>query len=964
MADSSHDYNAFISYGRASDAALAPVLRDSLNGYARPAFRPRAIRTFCDTRSLAAGGGVESSLRSHLDRAEHFVLVASPASAQSEWVAKELRWWLETRSADQIVIVHTERDDRLDPDSGDFDWARTDALPALLRGTFDESPLRVDLRGMSPDALSMRDPRWSDAIATIAARLLGRDKDELVGEDLRQYRRAVRFRRASVSGLVVLTVFALVATVVAVVQRDAAVTEARRALAGQMIAQSNERREAAPREGLLFALAAHEVDPTPASRAALLSAVAEGHYRGELRGRAQPVRATAFSPDGRILAGGDSAHRVYLWDRATRTRLAEMAVGGDVFDLRFTDSGMLVVAAGGTTSLWDVGNAAAPVRLSTIPTEEWSFIDSTLIAVRADGTLLVTGGGGLRVTTWDISRPRSPRRLAGLEFEEGPVYSMDLDAEGGVLAIGTYDYKASILTVDPAGVLVPRTEVVVDGPFDGIYTVDFSRTGRRLAMSSGTSVFLTDLANLDQPARLARLDDHADRVLDLELSPGGRLVVTAGMDNVATVWDITAVEHARVITTLRGHGDYVGAVAFDPTGGEIATGSDDGLVRLWGSRSPGSPLLRSSTTWGSPGRAVTLVGDGPQRTAVYGSASNALTIVDFDPWVVHSTLTVPANAKARQTVATLGFGGVSSLDAAGRRSLLAVAGNGDTGELGRIVTLYDIADLAAPRVLSVIERETDTFDPVVFSPDGGLLAIGVHHWKEDPSSAEYVELWDVRDPAAPRMVSTLKASGRSVQSVTFTPDGTAVVAAGQSDDLGEVGFAEQWDVRDPTRPLPLPPFTAASGINNAVAAGGELVVTGGTDGNAQVWTRDPDHRPVPRGRLVGHTGAMRFVAVNPTGSLVATAAEDGEIRLWDTADPDRPVLLGRLSAHLAVATSLDFSPDGAFVVSAAADGLLGNWDLSDLYAVIRDPEAAACAVLGPDIDRGPLPEDLDAEICA
>jgi hypothetical protein len=77
-----------------------------------------------------------------------------------------------------------------DEDAGDFDWPKTTALPEMLRGQIRDEPLYVDLRwARQLETLSLRDARLRAAVLDIVAPLLGRPKDELDGEDVREMRR-------------------------------------------------------------------------------------------------------------------------------------------------------------------------------------------------------------------------------------------------------------------------------------------------------------------------------------------------------------------------------------------------------------------------------------------------------------------------------------------------------------------------------------------------------------------------------------------------------------------------------------------------------------------------------------------------------------------------------------------------------------------------------------------------------
>jgi hypothetical protein len=85
-----------------------------------------------------------------------------------------------------------------DGPAGDVDWTETSALPRALSGWFSEVPLWVDLRRLrTPAELSLGNPLFLDAVATLAAPLHGEAKDALVGEDVRLHRRASRLTSSS-----------------------------------------------------------------------------------------------------------------------------------------------------------------------------------------------------------------------------------------------------------------------------------------------------------------------------------------------------------------------------------------------------------------------------------------------------------------------------------------------------------------------------------------------------------------------------------------------------------------------------------------------------------------------------------------------------------------------------------------------------------------------------------------------
>jgi len=224
-------YNAFISYSHAGDAGLATAIQSGLHRLAEPFYRLRALNIFRDKTNLAANPALWTAIQSALERSEHFILMASPASAQSEWVCKELAWWLEHRETGKVLIVLTAGGLVWDRARNDFDWARTSAIPELLRGCFQDEPLYVDLRwAESARDLTLRNAHFLDAVLDLASPLHGRAKNDLAGDEVRQSR-IVRSAVGSATAI-----FALLA-VIAWYQRGEALTQKKIAVERQQVAE-------------------------------------------------------------------------------------------------------------------------------------------------------------------------------------------------------------------------------------------------------------------------------------------------------------------------------------------------------------------------------------------------------------------------------------------------------------------------------------------------------------------------------------------------------------------------------------------------------------------------------------------------------------------------------------------------------------------------------------------------------
>jgi tetratricopeptide (TPR) repeat protein len=196
-------YDAFISYSHVKDKALAGALQSAMQRLGKPWYRRRALRLFRDDTSLTATPHLWPSIEQALGQSRFLILMASPEAAASRWVNQELAWWLEHKSADTVLIALTGGELYWDHSTGDFGASEVIPLPPALLGKFAHEPLWIDLRPYH-EASRPRDARFTDLAAGIAAALHGRPKEDLLSQEVRQQRRALRLAGSAVAMLLVL----------------------------------------------------------------------------------------------------------------------------------------------------------------------------------------------------------------------------------------------------------------------------------------------------------------------------------------------------------------------------------------------------------------------------------------------------------------------------------------------------------------------------------------------------------------------------------------------------------------------------------------------------------------------------------------------------------------------------------------------------------------------------------------
>src|SRR5262249_414361 len=114
----------------------------------------------------------------------------------------------------------------------------------------------------------------------------------------------------------------------------------------------------------------------------------------------------------------------------------------------------------------------------------------------------------------------------------------------------------------------------------------FSRDGRGLAMCqrSSPNFSLLDLAT-GRPIRT--FVGHADRVYALAYSPDGRFLASGGEDGIVKIWDAAT---GRELRTLRGPTGPIMPLAYSPDGRLLASASWDKTVKVWDATVPADVL--------------------------------------------------------------------------------------------------------------------------------------------------------------------------------------------------------------------------------------------------------------------------------------------------------------------------------------------------------------------------------------
>jgi WD40 repeat protein len=744
-------------------------------------------------------------------------------------------------------------------------------------------------------------------------------------------RRDRRLRRRAIVVLSTLLVLALVAAVVAVIQRGVARDQQQLATARQLIAQAEAARATDPRTALLLGIGAEHLAPGPVAEASLVDTLTHTRYSRTLIHDSEVVSA-AVSPDGRTVATGAINGSLRLWDIRDPARPA--AIGASfaghtsyVYSVAFSPDGRTVASAGAdrTVLLWDITDPMRVLRIGEPLTGHTDAVRA--VAFAPGGSLLATAGSDRTVLLWDVTEPLRPRRVGPpLTGHAGAVTALAFSPDGHTLATSGFDKSVLLWDVRASP---QRIGGPLLGPANVVWALTFSPDGRLLASGSADgSVGLFDVGEPARPRALPSLRaDASGQVYSVAFRPDGRTLAAGGSDKAVTLWDVANPAAAVPRDRLVGHTNSVYSVAFTPDGRTLVSGGADKDVVLWDLDGPPQPRrLGVPGTAGAALNTLALAPDG--RTAATAGARGVVDLWDA------------GDAGPRRLGAPLtGPGGpVWSVAFSADGRLLAGAHTDGS------VQLWDVTDRTRPR---------STSTPVI-SPNGPVYALAFSADGRTMATAgddRTIRLWDLSDPDRPRRLGAdLPGHMGSVFALAFAASGRMLASAGADSSV------ILWDLTDPARPRMVgTPLIGHTGpvYSVAFAAHDSRLASAGSEGSVLLWDLADPSRPRAIGRpLLGHTGAVYRIAFSADDRTLVSGSADNTAVLWDLADAGEPRRLGPpITAHTGPVNGVAFSRDGSRLLTAGGDGQVDVWDLAALNHTRERPLDAACAVTARGLTR-------------
>jgi len=380
--------------------------------------------------------------------------------------------------------------------------------------------------------------------------------------------------------------------------------------------------------------------------------------------------------------------------------------------------------------------------------------------------------------------------------------------------------------------------------------------------------------------------------------PREELLATGDSHGMIYLWKVKQDGKLELSKSFPAHGSWVWSVALNSEGQLLASGGQDGIVKIWSITTDLSinchSLPHPSQKHYAPIRAVTFSAD--SQFLATGSEDKTIKI-----WSVETGECLHTLEGHQERVGGVTFSPNGQLLASGSADKTIKIWSVDTG-----------------KCLHTLTGHQDWVWQVAFSSDGQLLASG--------SGDKTIKIWSLIEGEY-QNIDTLTGHESWIWSVAFSPDGQYIASGSEDFTL------RLWSVK--TREC----LQCFRGYGNRLSSitfstDSQYILSGSIDRSIRLWSIK-NHKCLQQ--INGHTDWICSVAFSPDGKTLISGSGDQTIRLW-SGESGKVIKILQEKDYWVLLHQVAVSPNGQLIASTSHDNTIKLWDIKTDEKYTFSPE--------------------------